>query len=84
MVRVVPLDAGEVGHTVVSAHHKDESQHDSDPKVDPLVCHGGYHFPGILTGVVTLHTAQRQTQVKGLIIGLGIARYCTIQFNSIL
>lgn len=52
---IVPLDAGEVRHAVVSAHNKYEAEHDTDSEVDPLICHGGYHFPGILAGVVPLH-----------------------------
>lgn len=58
LMRVVPLYAGQVRDSVVSAHHKYEAEHDADAKVDPLVCHGGYHFPGILTGVVPLHAVR--------------------------
>lgn len=70
LMRVVPLYAGQVRDSVVSAHHKYEAEHDTDAKVDPLVCHGGYHFPGILTGVVPLHAvrggiaAELQTTTK--------------------
>lgn len=58
LMRVVPLYAGQVRDSVVPAHHKYEAEHDADTKVDPLVCHGGYHFPGILTGVVPLHAVR--------------------------
>lgn len=58
LVGVVPLYAGQVGHSVVPAHHEYEAEHDAHAEVDPLVCHGGYHFPGILAGVVPLHAVR--------------------------
>lgn len=56
LMRVVSLNAGQVGHSIVSTHHKYEAEHDAHTKVDPLICHGGYHFPGILARVIPLHT----------------------------
>lgn len=58
LMGVVALDAGQVGHAVVPAHHEYEAEHDADAEVDPLVCHGGYHFPGVLAGVVPLHAVR--------------------------
>ena len=58
---VVPFNAGQVRHTVVSTDHKYEAQHDPNAEIDPLICHGGYHFPGILAGVVPLHTGKADT-----------------------
>lgn len=39
----------------MAPHYKNEAKHDTNTEVDPLVCHGGYHFPGILARVVSLH-----------------------------
>lgn len=55
LVGVVPFDAGQVRHSVVAAHYEDEAEHDANAEVDPLICHGGYHFPGILAGIVAFH-----------------------------
>lgn len=90
-MRVVPLYAGQMRDAVVSAHHKYEAEHDTDAKVDPLVCHGGYHFPGILTGVVPLHavrgnkaaelqTKKQKTTVKSLNVK-GSTKTSTTQFK---
>lgn len=70
---VVPFDAGQVGHSIVAAHHKNEAEHDANAEVDPLICHGGYHFPGILAGIVSFHAADTAelTRSKG----------CTCIFN---
>lgn len=40
----------------MAPHYKNEAEHDTNTEVDPLVCHGGYHFPGIFARVVPLHT----------------------------
>lgn len=58
LMRIIPLDAGQMRNSVVTTHHKYEAEHDANSKVDPLVCHGCYHFPGILTGVVPLHAVR--------------------------
>lgn len=63
---IVPLDAGQVRHSVVSTHHKYKSKHHTYSEVDPLICHGGYHFPGILARVIPLHAvySRRSTVIK--------------------
>lgn len=63
---IVPLDAGQVRHSVVSTHHKYKSKHHTYSEVDPLICHGGYHFPGILASVIPLHAvySRRSTVIK--------------------
>lgn len=62
---IIPLNAGQVRHSIVSTHNKYEAKHDPYSEVDPLICHGGYHFPGILTRVVSLHTVKsRHSQIN--------------------
>lgn len=63
---IIPLDAGQVRHSVVSTHHKYKSKHHTYSEVDPLICHGGYHFPGILARVIPLHAvySRRSTVIK--------------------
>lgn len=64
LMGVVPFDAGQVRHSVVAAHDENEAEHDADAKVDPLICHGGYHFPGILAGIVSLHAADTAERTR--------------------
>lgn len=73
---VVPFDAGQVRHSVVAAHDENEAEHDADAEVDPLVCHGGYHFPGILAGIVSLHAADTAERTR--------SSGCSCSFNFFL
>lgn len=59
---IIPLDAGQMRHSIVSSHHKYEAEHDTYSEVDPLICHGGYHFPGIFARVVPLHAVCSTTK----------------------
>ena len=64
LVRVVSLNAGQVGNTVVPPDHEDEAQHDPDAKICPFFRHWSYCLPGVLARIVTLHAAEADKQQR--------------------
>lgn len=63
---VISLNAWQVRHPIVSAHYKNEPQHDSNTKVYPFVCHWSYCLPGVFTWIITFHAADTNKQLVSL------------------
>lgn len=68
-MRVVSLNAGQVGDTVVPSDHENKAQHDPNAEVYSFVRHRSDWLPGVLTGIVTFHAAEAD-QPKGLVATL--------------